>query len=93
MLLIKNYVFPNPVDANQHLSLTIHRLPHGCGFDVITDLFGVSKFLSIKFLNHVVREPVVHMYKDYVKMPQNQGERISELKDLKENYEFTCVGA
>ena len=84
---------PNPIEADRQLALTIYRLAHGCDFAVISDLFGVSKSLAIKTLNHVVRELVVHMYKDYVKMPQDESEWISELKGFIENYEFPCIGA
>ena len=65
---------PNPIEPDRQLGLTLYRLAHGCSFVVMSDLFGVSKSLATKTFNHVVRELVVHLYNDYVKMLESEQE-------------------
>ena len=57
------------IDAENQLALTLYRLAHGCSFIVINDLFGISKSLAVQTFNKVVRELVMNIYNDYIKLP------------------------
>ena len=46
---------PTPIEAHRQLGLSLYRLAHGSDFQVIEDVFGVSKSLGIKTFNHVIR--------------------------------------
>ena len=86
-------IVPDPIEPEKQLALTIYRLAHGVSFLVIGDLFGISKSLAIKTFNHVVRELVIHLYNDYIKLPTSEEELVTKLKGFIENYEFSCTGA
>ena len=73
--------------------LTIYKLAHGCTFAVIGDVFGISDSLATQTFNHVIRELVVNLFDEYVKMPSTEQEWINETKGFIENYEFPCIGA
>ena len=45
----------NPIEPHRQLGLTHYRLAHACDFQVIEDVFGVSKSLSIAAFNKVIR--------------------------------------
>ena len=66
---------------------------HGCTFTVIGNVFGISKSLATQTFNHVVRELVVNLFDEYVKMSSTEEEWINEIKGFIENYEFPCIGA
>ena len=86
-------IVPDPIEPEKQLALTIYRLAHGVSFLVIGDLFVISKSLAIKTFNHVVRELVIHLYNDYIKLPTSEEELVTKLKGFIENYEFPCTGA
>ena len=65
---------PNPVKPVRHQTLTIYRLAHKSSFTVITDLIGATKALSIRCLNHVIRQLTAHFRDDYVKIQENADE-------------------
>ena len=46
---------PNPIEPHRQLGLTLYRLGHGCDFQVIEDVFGVSKSLAVQTFNQVIR--------------------------------------
>ena len=46
---------PNPIEPHRQLGLTLYRLAHGCDFQVIEDVFGVSKALGAQTFNKVIR--------------------------------------
>ena len=83
----------DPIEPEKQLALTIYRSAHGVSFLVIGDLFGISKLLAIKTFNHVVRELVIHLYNDYIKLTTSEEELVTELKGFIKNYEFPCIGA
>ena len=43
--------------------------------------------------NHVVRELVVNLFDDHIKMPSTEQEWINKIKGFIESYEFPCIGA
>ena len=63
---------PEPIEPNRQLGLTIYKLAHCCTFTVIGDVFGISESLATKTFNHVVRELVVKLFDEYVKMPSTE---------------------
>lgn len=46
---------PNPIEPHRQLGLTLYRLAHGCDYQVIDDVFGVSKALGSETFNKVIR--------------------------------------
>ena len=46
---------PHPIEPHRLLGLTLYRLAHGCDFQVIDDVFGVSKALGSQTFNHVIQ--------------------------------------
>ena len=87
------HLVPEPIEPEKQLALTIYRLAHGCSFIVISNLFGISKSLAVKTFNETVRQMVMHMYSDFVRLPCNENEWANELRGFIENYEFPCIGA
>ena len=85
-------IVPEPIEPNRHVGLTIYKLAHGCTFTAISDFFGISESLATQTFNHVVRELVVNLFDEYVKMPSTEQEWINEIKGFIENYEFPCIG-
>ena len=84
---------PEPTEPNRQLGLTIYKLAHGCTFTVIRDVFGISKYLATQSFNHVVRELVLIIFDEYVKMPSTEQEWLNEIKSFIENHESPCIGA
>ena len=84
---------PEPIEPNRQLGLTIYKLAHGCTFTVICDVFGISESLATQTFNLVVRELVVNVFDEYVKMPSTGEKWINEIKGFIENYEFSCIRA
>ena len=83
---------PEYTELNRQLGLTIYKLAHGCTFTVICNVFGISESLATQTFNHVVRELVVNLFDEYVKMPSTEQEWINEIKGFIENYEFPFFG-
>ena len=50
---------PNPIEPHRQLGLTLYRLAHGCDFQVIEDVFGVSKSLGVATFNKVIRTMII----------------------------------
>ena len=46
---------PEPIEDHRQLALTIYRMAHGCSFNVLKDIFGVSKSLATKMFNKVIK--------------------------------------
>ena len=65
----------------------------GCTFTFIDNVFGISESLATQTFNHVVRELVVNLFEEYVKLPSTEQEWINKIKGFIENYEFPCIGA
>ena len=82
-----------PIEPNRQLGLTIYKLAHGCTFTVIGNVFGISESLATQTFNHVVKELVVNLFGEYVKMPSTEQEWTNEIKGFIESYEFPCIGA
>ena len=47
---------PELIEDHRQLALTIYRMAHGCSFNVLKDIFGVSKSLATKTFNKVIKE-------------------------------------
>ena len=84
---------PEPIEPNRQLGLTTYKLAHGCTFTVIGNVFRISESLATQTFNHVVRELVVNLFDEYVKMPSTEQEWTNEIKGFIESYEFPCIGA
>ena len=84
---------PEPIEPNRQLGLTINKLPHGCTFTVVGDVFEIFESLATQTSNHVVRELVANLFDKYVKMSLTEQEWINQIKGFIENYEFPCIGA
>ena len=84
---------PEPIKPNRQLGLIIYKLAHGCTFTVIGDVFGISESLATQTFNHIVREIVVNLFDEYVKLPSTEQEWINEIKGFIGNYEFACTRA
>ena len=69
----------NPIDPEKQLALTLYRLAHGCSCIVISNLFGISKSLAVQTFNKVMRELVMNMYNDDIKLPNSDEEWKDEL--------------
>ena len=93
IIKVPTNLVPIPIDSEEQLALTLYRLAHGCSFIVISNLFGISKSLGVQTFITVVRELVMNMYNDYIKLPTSDEEWNDEVKGFIENYEFTCIGA
>ena len=52
---------------------------------VIGDIFGISESLATQTINHVVRELVVNLFDEYVKMHSTEQDRINKIKGFIEN--------
>ena len=87
------HLVPEPIEPNRQIWPTIYKIAHGCTFTVIDDIFGISASLATQTFNHVVRELVVNLFNEYVKIPSTEHEWINEIKGFIENYEFPCIGA
>ena len=86
-------MIPNPIEEHRQLALTIYRLAHGCSFNVLNDLFGVSQALATEFLNKVIKVMVHCLYDEFVKTPHTEEEWVNEGKFFMENYEFPGIRA
>ena len=86
-------MIPNPIEKYRQLALTIYRLAHGCLFNVLKDLFGVSQSLPTEYFNKVIKFMVHCLYGKFVKTPQTEEEWVNQCKSFMENYDFSCVGA
>ena len=84
---------PNPTPPETQLGVALYRLAHGCSYQTVGALFGVSTSLASKIFNKVMRVLVATMYDDYVHMPNSSEEWEAQLRGVIENYEFPCVGA
>ena len=84
---------PEPIEPIIQLALTIFKLAYVCTFMVTGDVFGISESLATQTINHVVRELVVSLFDEYVKMHSIEQDRINEIKGFIENHEFWCIGA
>ena len=84
---------PNPIEAHRQLALTLCGLAHGCSYQVIEDVLGVSKALASEMLNYVIPIMVVDLYNRCVALSKTIEERKEELKGFIENYSFPCIGA
>ena len=84
---------PNLIEARRQLTLTLCRLGHGCSYQVIENVFGVSKALASETFNFVIRIMVVALYNRYVALPKLIEEWKEESKGFIENYSFPCIGA
>ena len=60
---------PEPIERNRQLGLTVYKLADGSIFTVIGSVFGISESLATQTFNNVVRELVVNLFNEYVKMP------------------------
>ena len=76
---------PEPIEPIRQLGLTIFKLAYVCTFMVIGDIFGISESLATQTINHVVRELVVNLFDEYVKMHSTEQDRINKIKDFIEN--------
>ena len=47
--------------------------------------------LQLKTFNHVVRELIVNLFDEYIKMPSTEQILINKIKGFFENYEFPCI--
>ena len=85
----------NPIEAHRQLALTLYRLAHACSYQVIEDVFGVSKALASETFDFVIRISImlVALYNRYVALPKTIKEWKKELKQFIENYSFPCIGA
>ena len=63
---------PKPIEPNRQLGVTIYKLAHGFTFTVIGDFFGIFQSIATQTFNHVVRELVVNLFDEYVKMPSTK---------------------
>jgi hypothetical protein len=82
---------PNPIETHGQLGLTLYRLAHGSSYQVLEDVFGVSKALASETFNIVIRVLVAKLYDQLVVLPQTEDEWKQELKGFVENYAFPCV--
>ena len=92
LTFIKTNTDPNLLETHSKLAVPLYRLGHGCSFQVICDLFGVSIGPALATFNKVLREMILKLFNEYVYMPMSEEEWIAECKGLIENYEFSCVG-
>ena len=83
---------PNPIEPHRQLGLTLYRLAHGCSYQVIEDVFGVSKSLATDNFNFVIRILVAKLCDQFVVLPKTEEEWKTELKGFIENYAFPCIG-
>ena len=84
---------PNPIELHRQLALTIYRTAHGCSFQVLKYIFGVSQLLSTQIFNKVIRVLISSFYDEFIKLPNNEEEWVQESIPFIENYKFPCVGA
>ena len=68
-------------------------MAHGCSFQVLDDVFGVSRSLASETFNIVIRVLVAKVFDLVVVLPQTEDEWKVELKAFIENYAFPCIGA
>ena len=71
---------PEPIEPNRQLGLTIYKLAHSCIFTFIDNILWISESLPTQTFNHVVRQLVVNLFHEYVKMPSIEREWINENK-------------
>ena len=50
---------PHPIEPHRQLGLTLYRLAHACDFQVIEDVFGISKSLGVATFNKVIRVMII----------------------------------
>ena len=74
------------------MGLTLYRLARGCDFQVIEDVFGVSRAIASETFSNVIRILVSELYDRFVVL-QTEEEWKLEAKSFLENYSFPCVGA
>ena len=79
--------------THRQLALNLHRLAHGCSYQIIEDVFRVSKALASEAFNFVIRIMVVVLYDCYVALPKTIEEWKEELKEFIDNYSFLCIDA
>ena len=84
---------PNPIELHRQLASTIYRTAHGCSFQVLKYIFGVSQLLSTQIFNKVIRVLISSFYDEFIKLPNNEEEWVQESIPFIENYKFPCVGA
>ena len=93
LLLTPTNFLRNPTSPDRQLAATLYRLAHGVTYNVLEDVFGISKEAGCSFFNKTVRLIVSHFYDEYVKLPETDEEWESELRGFIENYGFPTVGA
>ena len=76
---------PEPIEPIRQPGLTIFKLAYVCTFMVIGDIFGISESLATQTINHVVRELVVNLFDEHVKMHSTEQDRINKIKGFIEN--------
>ena len=84
---------PKPIETHRQLGLTLYRLAHGCSFQVLDDVFGVSRSLASETFNIVIWVLVAKVFDLVVVLPETEDEWKVELKAFIENYAFPCIGA
>ena len=84
---------PNLIGTHRQLPLTLRRLAYGCFYQVIEDVFGVSKALAETF-NFVICIMIVALYDRYVALPKTIEKSKEELKEFLDNYTMLpCIGS
>ena len=91
LLLTSTNFVPEPTSPDRQLAVSLYRLAHEVTYNVLEDVFGISKELECVLFNKVIRLIVAYFYNEYVKLPETDERWEAEVCGFIENYSFPAV--